>query len=180
MEIKVVIKKTHLFILVALVVLVGFVIAQSSPNPGHTVSQIFGATPNCQSNPGSSNCAGPASASWGLNDVAIAAGVSWNSAQLGGLAADSYCRSDGTNCPVPNNPVIGSVVGGGNSGAYDVNGGTCIATCSSWGVATCSGTISPPTCGGNLQCPAGSTQRITTGLASLGSPSAYHYICVKN
>lgn len=182
MEIRVVINKKYVFIILGFILVVGFAIAQlTAPNPGHTINQVAGATPNCASNPTHGFCAGP-TGSWGLSDVAIASGNSWNSERLGGVVATEYCRSNGANCPTASNsPVIGSVIGGGNSGTPDVNNGVCASSCSVWGAGvSCSSSPIYPNCGGTVNCPSGSTRRISGSSPSGGTQPTIFYICVKD
>lgn len=173
MEIKVVIKRTHVFVLIALIFLVGFVIAQTPPNPGHSYNQISGVAPNCV---GVSCPELPGS--WGAE--AITSRYSSRSYVSDGLwdglniathrQINGFCWSDGTNCLVPNNPVTGSILGGGREGL-----GGLVACSQAWGGATCSGP--------GLNCPSGSTKR-KTGTESVddgfgGSVVVSWYICVK-
>lgn len=171
MEIRVVIKKSHVFLILAFILVVGFAVAQlSAPNPGHTYDQVAGAARNCIGN-ANSLCTGPSSQGWGLGDVAVASGQSWNTNNFGGLGLGSFCRSDGSNCAVSNAPVAGSIVAGGNDGGWD--GQDCAFQCFAWGGATCSTGL----CGGFLACPSGSTPRVSGD--SPGVAGSF-YVCVKN
>ncbi len=104
MEFRISIEKKHLFFLtfvfLALASLIVVIAQPSTPNPGHAITQVPGAAPNCLEYPTSIGCATVSSQTgWGLKDVSAWSAESWNTNRLSGYAIGSFCRSDGSNCP---------------------------------------------------------------------------------
>lgn len=186
MEIKIVVKKSYLFLILGFILVVGLVVAYGGNQPsvmGHSFFELEGVAPNCAQNPTHAHCAQlPGVVGWSDTDplVAIAAAKSADSFssddsdKLGGLNPWQYCQGNGSNC---NFEGKGAIIGGGNSGTWSSTISSCVSVCSAWGVGTtCSGPFGGHSggCGGIIQCPSGSTRREV-------SRSAYSfYICVKN
>ncbi len=98
MEIRVVIKKSYVFVLVALVALVGFVIAQTTPNPGHAVIEVPGAARNCISNPSAACNTALSTSGWNSWEVTSQAALSYDSLRFGNLLPSQYCKTSGLGC----------------------------------------------------------------------------------
>lgn len=101
MRLEININKKHIIVVIALLIVVSFGIAQPAPNPGHSITEVSGATPNCLSNPSHASCSPTSSSTWlssigGAGNVAIGAA---NAFSLEGFRASNFCRQDGTNCP---------------------------------------------------------------------------------
>jgi len=174
MEIKIVVKKSHIFTILGIAIIFSFVYAQSTPNPGHAITEVPGAARNCIANPSALCNAALATSGWNSWEVTSQAAMAYDSQKLGGIGNNGYCQANGSNC---NFEGKGAIIGGGNSGAYSSTLSRCGSVCSAWGVGTtCSGPFGTYSgaCGGIIQCPSGSTRREV-------SRSGYSfYICVKN
>lgn len=101
MRFEININKKHFLVILALLVITGLGVAQTAPNPGHTISEVAGASPNCLSNPTHPSCSAIVGSSWlssqgGTGNVAIAAA---NAFSLEGYRVSAFCRGDGSNCP---------------------------------------------------------------------------------
>ncbi len=102
MKIQINIEKKHMLILifgfVALASLIIVVAQPSTPNPGHAITEVPGAAPNCLTNYGHSYCIAARyfqfiTAAGGEGIVSIAAAKSSDSDRLGGKPATSYISS---------------------------------------------------------------------------------------
>lgn len=163
MKIEINIEKRYVIAIIGMIVFVGMVMAWNTANPpvmGHTSGEIR------------------LNALTGEPSLEVwANGVEGSlSAQSSGLnslissVSSNYCQANGVNCP------SGLVVGGGENG---ITGTGCASNCAVWGGATCSST-----CGG-VQCPIGSTARISGTKTVQDVPSntlvfGSVYICVRD
>lgn len=131
MRFEINIRKGHVFVILALLAIVGFGIAQTAPNPGHSYIQVSGIAPDCLTNPAHPSCSATSGSTWltnhgGLDNISIA---SANAFSLEGFRASAFCRGDGTNCPAVSSQYVRklpstSFCGPGNAfycGAQPVN-----------------------------------------------------------
>lgn len=155
------------------------VVAQiATPNPGHSINEVPGATPNCATNPSHTFCQPANTLGWGLSDVAIASGysaLSVNSQSFAGRPLGDFCLSTGAGCQGINLYFKGSVAGGGSDGSFIAN-----VACSWWGLASCNGLT--------FNCQSGYEKKYTGSKAISyqdvsGNPQltfSNAYICIKN